>query len=62
MVSVFCIQSVSLSLFTGELSLFILRDINDQLLLVQLLVMLLCVFFSSLGFAAVKLLIVFLWV
>ena len=70
---VFCfhIHSVSLCHFIGELNPLILRDINDQWLLIPviflflLLLVIVCLCFSSLGFASVGISIAyccFLWV
>ena len=51
--SCFCIQSLSLCLFIGELSPLILSDINDQWLLTLVLGggVVECMFFPSLSFA-----------
>ena len=58
--SCFSIQSVTLCLFIDELSTLILKDINDQWLLIPviLLVVVVCVCFLSLGFVGVRLSIV----
>jgi hypothetical protein len=48
--SCFCIHSVSLCLFIGDMSALMLRDINDQRLLIPVILMLVvivCVVFTG---------------